>query len=270
MIEIAMGFIYLTHEMEIEMEELEQKPHCGSFSRPDPSWCPSFGQCVECSICDQMEFDLVSHLKRQAIFSLKVFGPGPRIKGITDHIRKELTEVEADPSGLEWIDIVILALDGAWRAGYTPEEIAAAIEAKQIENENRSWPDWHDYEQDQPIEHIRGRGRKDTAKSEHVQALDFHHTASHIHIAVIDSKTGVIITEAAPNMVLVQAVINFLQRAWRSGAPAALAVDGSSVFKTKNFRSFVEGEGVKLRCLFPGDRELRWKLESTFFPRVAV
>ena len=104
----------------------------------------------------QLKFDLITHLKRQVAFSLRIFGPGPRIKGITDHIRKELTEVEAEPTSLEWIDIVILALDGAWRAGYTPEEIADAIEAKQIKNEKRSWPDWHDYEQDQPIEHVRG------------------------------------------------------------------------------------------------------------------
>jgi hypothetical protein len=141
--------------MEIEMEESKQKPHCGSFSRPDPSWCPSFGQCMECSICSQREFNLVAHLKRQGDFSLKVFGPGPRVKGITDHIRKELAEVEAEPASLEWIDIVILALDGAWRAGFTPEQICAAIEAKQIKNENRDWPDWKNYNEDEPIEHIR-------------------------------------------------------------------------------------------------------------------
>ena len=111
-------------------------------------------------------------------------------------------------------------------------------------------------------------------EAEHVQALDFNHDrhdAGIIQIALLDSLSGVIITESAlDNYGLVKAVINFLQRAWRSGAPAALAVDGSPVFKTKNFRSFVESEGVKLRILFPGDRELRWKLESTFFPRVAV
>jgi len=89
--------------------------------------------------------------------SLKTFGPGPRVKGITDHIRKELLEVEAQPNSHEWIDVVILALDGAWRAGFTPEQIVAAIEAKQIENENRVWPDWRDFRQDEPIEHSRPR-----------------------------------------------------------------------------------------------------------------
>lgn len=71
------------------MEE-SKKPHCGFFNRPDSSWCSSFGECVECSICDQKEFDLIAHLKRQADFSLRVFGPGPRVRGITDHIHKEL------------------------------------------------------------------------------------------------------------------------------------------------------------------------------------
>lgn len=140
------------------MTEKESKPHCGSFRRPDPSWCPSFGECIECSICSQKQFDLVTHLKRQTIFSKKVFGPGPRVKGITDHIRKELEEVEAEPTSLEWIDIVILALDGAWRAGYTPEQIATAIEKKQIKNENRKWPNWKKFGQDQPIEHIKEEG----------------------------------------------------------------------------------------------------------------
>jgi hypothetical protein len=119
----------------------------------------------------------------------------------------------------------------------------------------------------------QGRGRKDSAMSEHVQALDFNHDKHDmgiIRIALIDSLSGVIITEAVPNIVLVKAAIHFLQRVWRSGAPEVLTVDGSPVFKTRTFRSFVEGEGVKLRILSPADRELRWKLESTFFPRVAA
>jgi len=103
-----------------------------------------------------MKFDLIAHLHRQREFSLKTFGPDPRVKGITDHIRKELKEVEDDPTSYEWIDVVILAFDGAWRAGFTPDEICAAIERKQIKNENRLWPDWRSYKQDDPIEHIKG------------------------------------------------------------------------------------------------------------------
>ena len=49
-------------------------------------------------------FDLASHLERQRAFSLKTFGPGARTAGVIDHIRKELREIEADPTDIEeWI-----------------------------------------------------------------------------------------------------------------------------------------------------------------------
>lgn len=100
-------------------------------------------------------FDLVKHLHRQRSFSQKTFGPGTRTKGVLDHLRKELSEVSKNPSDVtEWIDIVLLALDGAWRAGHTPEEIAAALEAKQSKNESRSWPDWRQSSPNQAIEHL--------------------------------------------------------------------------------------------------------------------
>lgn len=100
--------------------------------------------------------DLVAHLSRQRRFSEVTFGPGPRTAGIVDHIRKELREIEAQPADLsEWIDVVILALDGAWRAGFTPEQIAAALEAKQTKNEGRTWPDWRTHPGDKAIEHVR-------------------------------------------------------------------------------------------------------------------
>jgi len=100
--------------------------------------------------------DLVSHLVRQRAWSERTFGPGDRSEGIVDHIRKELREIEAAPGDLtEWIDIVILALDGAWRAGYDPEEIVAALQEKQTTNENRKWPDWRTAAPGKAIEHIR-------------------------------------------------------------------------------------------------------------------
>lgn len=103
-------------------------------------------------------FDLVGHLQRQRAFSLRTFGPGARAEGVVAHIRKELSEIEAEPTDLrEWVDVVLLALDGAWRAGYEPEAIADAIRHKQTVNETRQWPDWRDAEQGQAIEHIRDR-----------------------------------------------------------------------------------------------------------------
>lgn len=104
-----------------------------------------------------MTFDLIEHLKRQIAWSEKTFGPGTRHKGVVDHIRKELVEIEEDPSDLmEWIDVIILGIDGAWRSGATAEEIADALFRKQKKNESRNWPDWRTAPEDQAICHIRG------------------------------------------------------------------------------------------------------------------
>lgn len=101
-------------------------------------------------------FDLVAHLARQRDFSIRTFGPGERTKGVLDHIRRELSEVEADPADLsEWIDVIILACDGALRAGHAPEAIVAAWVAKQTRNEKRKWPDWRTQDPDKAIEHVR-------------------------------------------------------------------------------------------------------------------
>jgi hypothetical protein len=101
-------------------------------------------------------WDLIAHLYRQRAFSEQSFGPGVRTAGVCDHIRKELMEVEAKPHDLsEWVDVILLALDGAWRAGYLPGEIVAAIDAKQTKNENRKWPDWRTADPNKAIEHDR-------------------------------------------------------------------------------------------------------------------
>lgn len=97
-----------------------------------------------------------AHLARQRDFSHHTFGPGRRTKGVVAHIRKELQEIEDDPTDItEWVDVVILALDGAWRAGWEPQQIIDAIKAKQARNEARTWPDWRTASEDQPIEHDR-------------------------------------------------------------------------------------------------------------------
>jgi len=103
-----------------------------------------------------LEFDFKKHLERQSEWSEKIFGPGDRTKGIVDHIRKELIEVEAKPNDLsEWMDIVILALDGAWRQGASPDDIINALVAKQTKNENREWPDWRTQPLDKAVEHVK-------------------------------------------------------------------------------------------------------------------
>lgn len=100
--------------------------------------------------------NLVKHLQRQRAFSQRAFGPGKRVKGILDHIRKELAEIEANPNDVyEWIDVAILALDGAWRQGYSPHDICGAINIKMGVLESRKYPDWREKSEDEAIEHVR-------------------------------------------------------------------------------------------------------------------
>lgn len=134
-----------------------------------PGWENSKGANLELHVAHRLgmkvihlplQFDLVQHLRRQAEFSLRTFGPGERVAGVCDHIRKELVEVQNDaeaglPVLAEWIDVIILACDGAWRSGATPEQIVAALVAKQTKNEGRCWPDWRTQDPNKAIEHDR-------------------------------------------------------------------------------------------------------------------
>jgi hypothetical protein len=93
-------------------------------------------------------------LERQIPWSRETFGAGPRVGGVTKHIEKEVQEIRENPTDLsEWIDVVILALDGAWRAGHTAEQVEAALFAKQEKNMAREWPPPTD--DDTPNEHVR-------------------------------------------------------------------------------------------------------------------
>lgn len=98
----------------------------------------------------------VDYFKRQIEWSQKTFGPGWRSKGICAHIRKEVDEVEANPTDLfEWVDIMILAMDGYWRHGGDPAELLDFLQIKQDRNMAREWPDWRTVPEDQAIEHKR-------------------------------------------------------------------------------------------------------------------
>ena len=102
-------------------------------------------------------FDLVAHINRQREFSGSAFGPGARTAAIIDHIKKELKEVAAAPRDLtEWVDLILLALDGAWRSGHSAEDIAEGLDSKLTINETRIWPDWRTADPDKAIEHVRG------------------------------------------------------------------------------------------------------------------
>lgn len=115
--------------------------------------------------------DLVQFLRHQIAWSVNRFGHGRRTEGICKHIEKELAEVRANPADIkEWIDIAILALDGAWRCvWYTGESLnryglvnqeslakytVTALEDKSRENWfERKWPE--PGQESEPVEHIR-------------------------------------------------------------------------------------------------------------------
>jgi hypothetical protein len=97
---------------------------------------------------------LRNYLERQREWSERTFGTGRRTKGVIEHIRRELLEIEAEPGKLEeWVDVVILALDGARRAGHSAEAVIGMLCAKQAVNFKRKYPE--PVSEDIPVEHIR-------------------------------------------------------------------------------------------------------------------
>lgn len=131
-----------------------------------PHWADKLNAVCAFAQASQQTFDFAAHLQRQRDWSERTFGPGPRTKGVIDHIRKELREIEFAPSDLtEWIDVVILALDGAWRAGGSPVQIIGTIVAKQTKNEDRAWPDWRTADPEKAIEHDRSMDVKDDVRN---------------------------------------------------------------------------------------------------------
>lgn len=103
-------------------------------------------------------FDLLEFLQESQSWSRNTFGPPTMgsYKGILAHIEEEVEEVRKDPFDTEeWMDIVILGLDGAFRSGATPEKICQTLLKKLIKNQARQWPDWRTAEPGKPINHIK-------------------------------------------------------------------------------------------------------------------
>ena len=96
-----------------------------------------------------------AQLEYQRQWSQETFGPHIREEAIVAHIREELEEVLEDPEDLtEWVDVILLAFDGAMRTGWEPQEVIDGIFAKQAVNETRVWPDWRDFDPSEAIGHI--------------------------------------------------------------------------------------------------------------------
>lgn len=114
--------------------------------------------------------NLIDYLYTQRAWSVQTFGPGDRTVGLIRHILSELHEIIDAPTNedkfVEFIDVMILAFDGAMRLGATPEQVAAALQHKQRVNTLREWPDWRTAQPGQPIEHIREATPANSGESE--------------------------------------------------------------------------------------------------------
>lgn len=100
-------------------------------------------------------------------WSMQTFGPGDRTEGLLKHIGKEIEELRAAPTPDaqldEWIDVLLLALDGALRCGVTPLVVSESIEAAQKRNFNRRWPPANLQRLGEPNEHVRDADGVDAA-----------------------------------------------------------------------------------------------------------
>lgn len=105
---------------------------------------------------------LAFYVTLQSKWSRKTFGPGRRTEGVLDHIRKELKEVKKHPwDVMEYVDVAILALDGAQRicresglsAYETGHLVGTALERKALLNRARKWPNWRTADPHKAIEH---------------------------------------------------------------------------------------------------------------------
>ena len=95
---------------------------------------------------------IAEYIVDQRNFSKRTF-KNSNCNSVVAHIKKEIEEVQANPYDLmEWIDIIILSLDGYWRAGGDPFSFMDLMERKLEINKNRKWgvPD-----KDGVVEHLK-------------------------------------------------------------------------------------------------------------------
>lgn len=102
-------------------------PHViGDEPSPQPYW----GTTIYEYICKQMDWS-------ERTFGSPKFEDSERL---CRHIEKELKEIRLKPYDCEeWADVIILALEGAWRNGHSPLTIAWTLQHKQEKNFARQW-----------------------------------------------------------------------------------------------------------------------------------
>jgi len=95
-------------------------------------------------------------VQEQKIWAMKTFGEGMHTAGLLKHIGKECNEIHRAPYDTEeWCDVLILAMEGAWRSGVSPKEVEAILKEKLRKIQLRSYPAATDRVDGEPIEHLR-------------------------------------------------------------------------------------------------------------------
>ena len=91
------------------------------------------------------------------LWSTRTFGQHKNHMKIINHIRKEAIEASHAPTDPEeWVDMILLALDGLSRiCGLSGAEIIEQIAAKNDKNHQREWPPVQEVHDDHPIEHVK-------------------------------------------------------------------------------------------------------------------
>ncbi len=140
-----------------------------------PGRTPCFAPCSKCDCMESPKTLAIDadFLVRQSDWAERTFGPGPRTEELLKHIEKEIIEVR-DSGGVaeEWVDIALLALNGAVRSGSSPFMVLCLLLAKQDLNEQRTWPDWCLAVPGEPQEHVRDEDRTGFTDDQIIEMID--------------------------------------------------------------------------------------------------
>lgn len=104
-------------------------------------------------------FDFKTFVEKKMAHSYATW-PEQSLKGVLAHARKECDEIEQEinnPDGLvdasEWVDLLLLSIDGAIRSGLSSSDLIRELERKHQINTLRKWP--KPASPDHPGEHER-------------------------------------------------------------------------------------------------------------------
>jgi len=125
---------------------------------------------------------IAEYAEQHKKWSYETFGEGAHTEGLCKHIEKEVNEIRTATSAgealYELADIIILAIDGMLRLGYSPTNIEVALLHKQRVNAKRKYPKITD--ENEPTEHVR------TGSITVLQAGDAIHAGQPVVVSLID------------------------------------------------------------------------------------